>query len=100
MMKNGTKFFKVEIKDDFNDLYVCRETTPIPTMEEIIERESLHPDCANYKVVEISIEEFLEEHNKFLAYMSDSANDMAEWSPNIGSLNTWKYWESREEFEE
>ena len=93
-----TKFFKlVDEAEDFPSLYVCRKSTPIPTIEEIIQRNHLSPYCADNKVVEISMEEFLEEHHKLLAYLSDSANDMVEWSPNVGRLKTWEYWESEDE---
>lgn len=95
-----TKFFKTIDEKNFYTLYVCNKTTPIPTMEEIIKREKLSPFCKNDKVEEITKEEFLYLHNKLLVELSDSANDMIEWSPNSGTLTTWSWWYSEEEWEE
>lgn len=104
-MKNiETKFFKVvEFEGTENEnysLYICEKTTPIPTMEEIIQRRHYNPCCKDDKVKEISMEEFLILNNQLLAQIIDSANDVKEWAPNFGDLNTWEYWESEEEIEE
>ena len=46
------------------------------------------------------MEEFLHLHNLLLAEIADSANDMIEWSPNAGSICSWEWWYSAEEWEE
>lgn len=101
MTKANTKFFKVVTKDGANDeyysLYVCHKDTPIPTAEEIVKRNQLNPYCKDDEVVEISMETFFALHAKLLATLADSAEDMIEWSPNLGDLCTWEYWENEEE---
>lgn len=89
----ATKFFKITDEQNFYTLYVCDATTPIPTMKEIVEREKLSPFCESDTVKEITREEFLYLHNELLTELSDSANDMIEWSPNIGTCTTWKWWD-------
>lgn len=85
---------------EFYSLYACDKNTPIPTAAEIVERNHLSPHCANDEVVEISMEEFLRLHNETLAEIADSASDMVEWSPNAGSIYSWEWWYSAEEWEE
>ena len=96
----NTKFFKTIDETGFYSLYACHADTPIPTMKEIVERNELNPFCETDKVVEISMEEFLRLHNETLANIADSANDMMEWSPNGGSIASWEWWFSAEEWEE
>ena len=96
----NTKFFKAIDGTGLYSLYVCHADTPIPTMKEIIERDPLSPFCENDTVVEISMEEFLLLHNETLANIADSANDMVEWAPNGGSINSWEWWFSTEELAE
>lgn len=96
----NTKFFKTVDEAGFYSLYVCHTDTPIPTMNEIVERDSLNPFCEDDTVVEISMEEFLRLHNEILAEIADSANDMMEWAPNGGSINSWEWWFSAEEWAE
>lgn len=95
-----TKFFKTIDTTDFYSLYVCHIDTPIPTMNEIIERNRLSPFCEDDKVIEISMEEFLRLHNEILVDIADSANDMMEWAPNGGNIKSWEWWFSAEEWEE
>lgn len=94
-----TKFFKTTDEQDFYTLYVCDIETPIPTMEEIVERRKLSPYCKTDTVEEITREEFLKLHNELLTELSDSANDMIEWAPNYGTLTTWEWWDLAEEME-
>ena len=96
----NTKFFKTIDGTDFYSLYVCHVDTPIPTMKEIVERNHLSPFCEEDTVVEISMEEFLQLHNEILANIADRANDMMEYSPNGGSLTSWEWWFSAEEWAE
>ena len=96
----NTKFFKAIDATGFFSLYACHTDTPIPTMNEIVERYHLNPFCEEAKVVEISMEEFLQLHNKTLANIADSAIDMMEWSPNGGSIASWEWWFSAEEWKE
>ena len=96
----NTKFFKTIDKEGFYSLYVCHANTPIPTMKEIIERNHLSPFCESDTVIEISMEEFLRLHNETLADIADSANDMVEWAPNSGRINSWEWWFSTEEWAE
>jgi hypothetical protein len=95
----NTKFFKTVDETGFYSLYACHADTPIPTMKEIVERDSLSPFCLTDRVEEISMEEFLQLHNETLAEIADSANDMVEWSPNGGSIKSWEWWFSAEEWE-
>ena len=99
MLKQNTKFFKmVEFgNDDFYTLFVCHKDTPIPTAEEIIKRNSLNPFCKDDEVIEITMEEFLTLQTNLLASLADSAEDMIEWSPNLGHLKTWEFWENEED---
>ena len=96
----NTKFFKTVKETGFYSLYVCHANTPIPTMKEIVERDYLNPFCEEDTVVEISMEEFLQLHNDILAEIADSADDMVEWSPNGGTIKSWEWWFSAEEWEE
>ena len=96
----NTKFFKAIDGTGLYSLYVCHADTPIPTIKEIVERDHLSPFCENDTVVEISMEEFLLLHNETLANIADSANDMVEWAPNGGSINSWEWWFSAEELAE
>lgn len=96
----NTKFFKTVDETGFYSLYVCNADTPIPTIKEIVKRDSLSPFCEEDIVIEISMEEFLLLHNKILADIADSANDMVEWSPNGGSIKSWEWWFSTEEWAE
>ena len=95
-----TKFFKTIDEQGFYTLYVCDANTPIPTMKEIVERQNLSPYCESEMVKEITREEFLYLHDALLTELSNSANDMIEWSPNGGNLTTWEWWYSEEEWEE
>ena len=96
----NTKFFKTIDETGFYSLYVCHADTPIPTMKEIVERNCLSPFCEEDTVMEISLEEFLQLHNEILAEIADSANDMVEWAPNGGTIKSWKWWYSAEEWKE
>lgn len=96
----NTKFFKTVDETGFYSLYVCHADTPIPTMKEIIERNCFNPFCESDTVIEISMEEFLRLHNETLAEIADSADDMVEWAPNGGSINSWEWWFSAEEWTE
>ena len=100
MLKQNTKFFKMVGIDGANDkyysLFVCHKDTPIPTAEEIVERNNLNPFCKNDKVIEITMEDFLTLHTNLLKILADSAEDMIEWSPNLGQLETWEFWENEE----
>lgn len=96
----NTKFFKTIDTTGFYSLYACHASTPIPTAKEIIERDRFSPFCEDDAVIEISIEEFLRSHNEILADIADSANDMMEWSPNGGSIKSWEWWFSTEEWAE
>ena len=88
-----TKFFKmVDVGEGSSDYFVCEETTPIPTAEEIVKRFEMHPDCKSFPVVEITREEFLQAQNALLTNISDSDLDMFEFSPNMGDLDLWRYW--------
>lgn len=90
----NTKFFKVAESDDYYSLYVCHADTPIPTIKDIKKRNPLSPYRNNSQIVEISMETFLVLHAQLLESLADSAEDMAEWAPNIrNGLQTWKYWE-------
>jgi hypothetical protein len=40
--------------------------------------------------------EFLTLQTNLLASLADSAQDMIEWSPNLGQLKTWEFWENEE----
>ena len=77
-------------------LYVCHKDTPIPTAEEIVEKDNLNPFCKDDKIVEITMAEFLTLQTNLLASLADSAQDMIEWSPNLGQLTTWEFWDSEE----
>ena len=96
----NTKLFYTIEETGFYSLYVCHANTPIPTMKEIVERDHLNPFCEEDTVVEISMEEFLQLHNDILAEIADSADDMVEWSPNGGTIKSWEWWFSAEEWTE
>ena len=93
----NTKFFKTTDSEGFYSLYVCNADTPIPTMEEIVERNGLSPFAVFETVEEISREEFLRLHAMLLDEISDSAFEMMEYSPNEGGLYTWEWWSPIEE---
>ena len=102
MLEQNTKFFKMVEFDgtdnEFYSLFVCHKDTPIPTAEEIVERNHLNSFCKDDKVIEITMAEFLTLHTKLLAKLADSAEDMMEWAPNfICGLCTWEFWENEEE---
>lgn len=100
MLKQNTKFFKmVEFEGTEEEsyvLFVCHKDTPIPTAEEIVKRNDLIPCCIDDKVIEITMAEFLTLQTNLLASLADSAEDMIEWSPNLGQLKTWEFWENEE----
>ena len=98
MLEQNTKFFKmVDTYDETSYyLFVCHKDTPIPTAEEIVERNHLNPFCKDDKVIEITMAEFLTLQTNLLASLADSAQDMIEWSPNLGQLTTWEFWDSEE----
>ena len=98
MLEQNTKFFKmVDAYDETcYSLYVCHKDTPIPTAEEIVEKDNLNPFCKDDKVIEITMAEFLTLQTNLLAGLADSAQDMIEWSPNLGQLTTWEFWDSEE----
>ena len=96
MLEQNTKFFKM-VDNNFYALYVCHKDTPIPTAEEVVKRNHLNPFCKDDKVIEITMAEFLTLHNNLLASLADSAEDMIEWSPNLGQLKTWEFWENEED---
>lgn len=102
MLEQNTKFFKMVEFDgtdsEFYALFVCHKDTPIPTPEEIIKRNNLLPSCVDDKVVEITMAEFLTLQTNLLASLADSAEDMKEWSPNLGQLKTWEFWENEKKF--
>ena len=99
MLEQNTKFFKMVDSCDETcySLYVCHKDTPIPTAEEIVERDSLNPFCKDYKVVENTMAEFLTLQSNLLASLADSAQDMTEWSPNLGQLTTWEFWDNEKD---
>ena len=89
---NKTKFFKmVDVGEGANDYFVCEETTPIPTAEEIVNRFEMHPACKDFPIVEVTKEEFLREINTLLTNIADNALDMFEFSPKGGDLDLWRY---------
>ena len=96
----NTKFFKtVEFEgtsEEFYSLFVCHKDTPIPTAEEIVERNGLNEFCKNDKVIEITREEFLTLQTNLLASIIDNAADAQAWAPNIGQLTTWEFWEEED----
>lgn len=96
MLEQNTKFFKmVDACDEtVYSLFVCHKDTSTPTAEEILERNPLSPFCKDDKVVEITMAEFLTLQTNLLASLADSAQDMIEWSPNLGDLKTWEFWEN------
>jgi hypothetical protein len=98
-MEQNTKFFVMvdAYEEGSYDLFVCHKDTPIPTAKEIVKRNSLHPCCEEFEVKEITMAEFLTLHNELLASLADSANDMAEWSPNYGRIHSWEFWEEESE---
>ena len=101
LLEQNTKFFKM-VKcdgagDEYYSLFVCHKDTPIPTAEEIVERNHLNPFCKDDKVIEITMAEFLTLHTNLLASLADSAEDMIEWSPNLGQLKIWEFWENEED---
>ena len=100
MLEQNTKFFKMIEFDgtdnEFYSLFVCHKDTPIPTAEEIVKRNQLNPFCKDDKIVEITMAEFLTLHTNLLASLADSAEDMIEWSPNLGQLKTWEFWDNEE----
>ena len=98
MLEQNTKFFKMVDACDEScySLYVCHKDTPIPTVEEIIERNNLSPFCKDDEVIEITMAEFLTLQTNLLASLADSAQDMIEWSPNLGQITTWEFWENEE----
>jgi hypothetical protein len=102
MLEQNTKFFKMVEFDgtdnEFYSLFVCHKDTPIPTAEEVVERNHLNPFCKDDKVVEITMAEFLTLHANLLARLADSAEDMMEWAPNfVSGLCTWEFWENEED---
>ena len=102
MLEQNTKFFKmVEVDgtdNEFYSLFVCHKDTPIPTAEEVVERNNLNPFCKDDKVIEITMAEFLTLHTNLLARLVDSAEDMMEWAPNfVNGLCTWEFWENEED---
>lgn len=100
MLEQNTKFFKMVECDgtdnEFYSLFVCHKDTPIPTAEEIVKRNNLSPFCKDDEVIEITMAEFLTLQTNLLASLADSAEDMMEWSPNLGQLKTWEFWENEE----
>ena len=101
MLEQNTKFFKMVESDGTNDeyysLFVCHKDTPIPTAEEIVKRKNLDLFYKEDKVVEITMAEFLTLQTNLLASLADSAADMMEWSPNLGVLKTWEFWENEKD---
>jgi hypothetical protein len=99
MLEQNTKFFKLVDSADNKcySLYVCHKDTPIPTAEEIVERNHLNPFCKEDEVIEITMAEFLTLHTNLLASIADSAEDMIEWSPNLGGITTWEFWENEKD---
>ena len=101
MKAQNTKFFKtVEFEgteEEFYSLFVCHKDTPIPTAEEIVERNGLNECCKNDKVIEITREEFLILQANLLASIIDSVEDARAWAPNLEGLTTWEFWENEED---
>ena len=97
MLEQNTKFFKMinyeDIDNEDYSLFVCHKDTPIPTAEEIVNRNHLSEFCKDDKIIEITLAEFLTLHSNLLASFANSAEDLKEWSPNLGQLKTWEFWE-------
>jgi hypothetical protein len=99
-MKNAKYFVIIDpYEKECYDIYACHKDTPIPTIKEVVERYKLSHYCLNSTVKEISMRKFLRLHHKLFKSFADSANDLMEWSPNGGQLNTWRWWHSAEDWE-
>lgn len=72
------KYFKVK-----NDLYVCDDSTPIPSITEVINRFHTHLDCLYDNVVEITHKEFLRLHHELLKEITKNSKDAKCWAPNL-----------------
>ena len=100
MRTNKTKFFKVVEnfgEEEYYSLFACRKDTPLPTATQLVKANKIEDEYSAEIIEEISVQEFLQLHNKLLAEFSESANDLIEWSPNEGGLHTWEWWWSDEE---